>query len=148
MEGVIMKFIITKESNGDIKGGKAVRNYLNELQEGRYTVNVEKYKKKRSLPQNSYYYGVIIPSVLDGLVDMGFNKHDLSNEVVHEMLKEKFLKHDLGNENGEFVTIVRSTKTLSTSEFMDYIAEIQQWSSSFLGIYIPEPNEQSELNFE
>ena len=52
----------------------------------------------------------------------------------------------LVNESGEFIEIIRSTTSLSTSEFMDFIAEIQQWTSEFLGVYIPDPNEVLELD--
>jgi hypothetical protein len=29
---------------------------------------------------------------------------------------------------------------------MDFIAEVQQWATEFLNVYIPEPNENLELN--
>jgi len=111
-------------------------------------ISLKQYRKSRSNKQNGYYHACCVPMVLDGLINAGFERSSLNNEVVHEMLKQKFLTQTLNNELGEFVTVTKSTSELTTTEFMDYIADIQQWGSDFLGIYIPEPNEQSTLNFE
>lgn len=113
----------------------------------RIVLEVSKYQKQRSLSQNGYYHAVVVPAVKDGLVDAGFSKYSLDNETVHEMLKQKFLKEDIANESGEFITITRSTSTLNTVEFCEYIASIQRWATEFLSIYIPDPMEQSQLNF-
>ena len=123
-------------------------NELNGIVKGRWLVTITKYKKSRSLNQNNFYHGCVVPAVKDGLVDMGFDKYLMDNETVHEFLKSKFLKQDVGVESGEFITITKSTAKLSTTEFIDYIAEIQAWSSTFLNIYIPDPGEQSELNYD
>lgn len=141
------RFVIEK-TDGTIKGGKAIRNAIDELYNGRWVVSIAKYKKKRSNSQNAYYHGCIIPAVMDGLVDMGFDKSELNKEVVHEMLKQKFLKKDIANEQGEFVTITQSTASLSTIDFMSYIDDIQKWGAVFLSINIPDPETQSEINFK
>lgn len=117
----------------------------------RLILRVKKYRKSRSTKQNSYYWGAVISYVEDGLVNMGFDRHLLSSENIHHMLRDKFLKEDIGvsegNHAGEFVTMVRSTTDLSTTEFMDYIADIQKWAAEFLNIVIPSPGEQSDLEF-
>jgi len=46
---------------------------------------------------------------------------------------------------GEVITSIRATSSLTTSEMMDFIADIQQWSAETLELYIPDPNEQIEL---
>ena len=115
------------------------------------SIKIKKYRKQRSNKQNSYYHSCVIPFVKDGLINMGFEARLLSNENVHHLLREKFLKEDLsvsdGEHSGEFVTVVKSTTELTTTEFMDYIADIQQWAAEFLGIYIPDPGEQSKIEF-
>jgi hypothetical protein len=117
----------------------------------RIIMRIKKYVKSRSNKQNAYYHGCVIPYVTDGLVNMGFERRLLSAENVHWMMREKFLKEDIGvtegEHAGEFVTMVRSTTDLSTTEFMDFIADIQQWASEFLGIYVPSPGEQSEIEY-
>lgn len=141
------RFIIEVTENHYIKGGKAIRDYINGLPIGRHVVSIKKYKKQRSLSQNSYYHSCVVPAVKDGLIDAGFDRHLLNSETVHEMLKNKFLKEEVPNDDGLFIEMVRSTSSLTTTEFMNYIDDIQRWASEFLNIYIASPNEQSELNF-
>lgn len=141
-----IKLFFTKE-DGVLKGSRGIKEAIDGLFDGRYVLSIKKQKRTRSLPQNAFYHGIVVNCVKDGLVGNGFNSCELSNEIVHEMLKSKFLKQDLASESGEFVTIVRSTASLSTTQFMDYIAEIQQWASEFLNIYIPEPGEQGDFSF-
>lgn len=117
----------------------------------RLIIRIKKYRKSRSNKQNAYYWGCVINYVTEGLVNMGFERPLLSSDNVHHLLREKFLKEDLGVPDGvhagEFVTMVRSTTDLSTTEFMDYIADIQKWAAEFLNIVIPDPGEQSEIEF-
>jgi hypothetical protein len=82
--------------------------------------------------------------VRQGLIDQGFDNFR-NDESVHELLKYRFLKVDESNPDGLFVERIKSTTELSTSQFMDYIAEIQRWASEFLNVYIPEPNEELML---
>lgn len=137
--GKIVKFYNKRGFEQDMKmfAGKSVK------------VEISKWTKTRSTKQNAYYHSCVIPFVLDGLVDAGYERYKLNSEVVHELLKSKFLKHDIANEEtGETIEIVRSTADLSTSEFMDYIADIQNFSLEFLNVTIPDPNEQSMLAFD
>ena len=61
-------------------------------------------------------------------------------------MKYQFLKMETANETtGEVITSIRATSSLTTSEMMDFIADIQQWSAETLDLYIPDPNEQIEL---
>ena len=61
-------------------------------------------------------------------------------------MKYQFLKMETANEKtGEVITSIRATSSLTTSEMMDFIADIQQWSAETLELYIPDPNEQIEL---
>lgn len=107
-----------------------------------------KWTKSRSTAQNAYYHACCIPYVIDGLVDNGYERHKLNAEVVHEYLKEKFLKTEIISEKtGDVITVTRSTSELSTTEFMDYIANIQRWAAEFLRMVIPDPEQQSQINF-
>lgn len=102
-------------------------------------IKVEKKKKFRSSPQNRYFHS-ILKIIREGLRDAGFNEFR-TDEQVKDLIKYKFLIVTETNEQGEFIGRVKSTTELSTSEFMDFIAEIQIWATEFLNIYIPEPNE-------
>ena len=118
------------------------------LSEGKeYTLILKSKKKQRSIPQNRYYFGVVVPIVFHALRDAGFNEIK-TKEDAHDILKLKFLKTTINSESGEFIERIKSTTELSTSQFMDFIAELQIWASEFLGVNIPSPNEQVEINLE
>ena len=138
----------TKVENGTIKSQrKPLAEAIASFEGKEIEITISKAKKKRSNPQNSYYWGVVIPIVKSGLVDIGYK---MTSERTHDFLKERFLKEDLVNEEtGEVIgTVSKSTAELTTSQFMDYLAEIQQFSAEFLGVQIPDPNEKSTLQLQ
>lgn len=142
-----IRYVVEKKDDGTWKGFGAFKTDMEDFPTGRYMITCRKYRKSRSSKQNGFYWGCVIPYVIDGLVDMGFEKRLLNAESVHHMLREKFLKEDVPNDVAEFITLVKSTTDLSTIEFMEYIADIQQWAQTFLNIYIPDPGEQTEINY-
>lgn len=109
----------------------------------RIEISFTKARKSRSNQQNRYYWGCLIPILKSTLKDLG---NEFTPEQVHDMLKYKFLKKDVHVKDGEFITKITSSTELSTSEFMDYIADIQRWSAEFFGVEIPDPNEQLEID--
>jgi len=111
-------------------------------------IRIAKWTKTRSLPQNSYYWGVLIPQVIGALVDNGINRSDLNSEIVHDMLKMKFLKRELVSKEGEVIEYVLQTSKLTTEEFSIYIDDIVQWSAETLSYVIYLPSEQAMMNFE
>ena len=132
--------------------GKVENGVLNVVHRKRMTEDIKQFegknviitltrkKKKRSNPQNKYYWGVVVPVVKQGLRDAGYPIMGI--DKVHDYLKLEFLRDLLVNEDtGEVITVIKSTTELSTSEFMDFLAQVQQWATEFLNIYIPDPNE-------
>jgi hypothetical protein len=125
----------------------------NEMQEAllafegkEFQITIEKKKKSRSLNQNGYYHAVVVPMVRQGLIDIGTK---LTREETHEILKMKFLKKEVVlEETGEILNYTGSSAELTTTQFMDYIAEIQQWAAEFLNIVIPDPASQANIEFE
>ncbi len=108
------------------------------------TIIIEKKKRSRSLEQNSYYWGVVVPLVREGLLDVGYK---VGVEETHELMKDKFALKEHVNENtGEVLESKQSTSTMTTMEFMGYISDIQQWGAEYLSINIPDPGQQ--VNFE
>lgn len=112
---------------------------------GKLVMTVKRYKAKRSLNQNSWYHGFIVPAVAQGLIDLGFERSVCGRETVHEMLKEKFLKQDVGNDDGLFITVTRSTTDLNKEEFGEYIDAIDRYCQEFLGFALPTPNTQQQI---
>lgn len=136
-----------------VKGGSLfVKNrelYLQEIsglqQDKEYTIVIRVKRKPRSNGQNKYYWGIVVPQVLRGLKEAGFNV--FSKDDAHDIIKFKFLKVNLENDSGEFVESFKSTKEMSTSEFKEFIEHLQIWASEYLNQYIPSPNEKLDIEF-
>lgn len=126
-------------SAGAITNKSVLKKAFTGLKDGRYLVSIKK-KNNRSLSQNAFYHGCVVPLVLDGLKDAGYDVR--TNEDAHEVIKYLFLKKKIANEHGEFIELCGSTATLSTVEFMELIQSVQQWAAEYLNIQIPNPNEQ------
>lgn len=93
----------------------------------------------RTLKQNEYYHGVVIPLVRSALYDIGYN---VSKLETHETLKSRFLQKEILCESSwTYRTEEGSTKELTTKEFQTFISEIQQWAAEYLNTRIPDPNE-------
>lgn len=106
-------------------------------------VTVQRKRKRRGLQQNSYYWAVVVPVVMSGLMDAGYK---VSKESTHEFLKATFFKQELINEQtGEILTTVGSTTQMTTVQMMSFFADITRWAAEFLNIEIPEPGEQLTL---
>ena len=95
-------------------------------------VTVKKKKKTRSNPQNAFYWGVVIKLLCE---TTGYN-----DDEMHNALKMLFLQ-----DRSRKIPTLRSTTTLSTMEFEDYLEKIRIWASTELSCNIPLPN---EVDFE
>jgi hypothetical protein len=135
---------------GDIKLPKRLRAEVGKAFAGKDIVaTFARPKKTRSSEQNRYYWGVVVRMVCEGFQALG-NPVNPDNEIdtqeVHEFLKRRFLQPEIFvDANGEAHEIGWSTSRLSTSQMMDYIAQVQQFAAEFLNIVIPEPGEQVQL---
>lgn len=90
---------------------------------------LRKQKSQRSLPQNDYYWAVI--------VEMLAKKSGYEKDEMHEALKIKFAScQDI---NG--LTKIESTAKMTTDRFIEYCDQIKRWSAEFLSLNIPDPNQ-------
>jgi hypothetical protein len=156
-----------------VKDGKlqknTTQNILQELAhlEGkRVVITIEKQKSSRSLQQNSLYWVYI--DILSQ--ELGHSKDEM-----HELVKYKFLKLKrfisvvngksviLALEDGIYVDVstgeihdiekvepydkIGSTATLTKSEFIDFIDSLITWAKDFLGLTLPNPEEQQTINY-
>jgi hypothetical protein len=90
----------------------------------------------RSTQENRYYWGVIVKTLSQ---ELGYNP-----EEIHEILKHKFLKEiiNLKTKQGiDLIEITKSTTSLTTIDFEDYLSKIREWASIELSIYLALPNE-------
>lgn len=132
--------------DGVVTNPRVLDNHYKSLPDGSYRGTSE-IARKRSLAQNSYYWGCVVPLVREGLVNNGFREVK-TNEDAHEVMKALFLKRKIKNEeSGDIIEINGSTQKLTTVEFMTYLEEIAQWAASYLGLHVPEPNSQTTFNY-
>ncbi|UEM08093.1 recombination protein NinB (plasmid) [Skermanella rosea] len=120
-------------------GSPAVQDFIRSHEGEKVRVTVDVVKHARSLSQNAYYHGVVVPHIQRMFEDAGTT---LSHDQVHEFLKMHVMKlHKVVlSPDGTPSVIGGSTTSLSKSEFSDKMAQIQQWASEF-GYYVPDPNE-------
>lgn len=99
-------------------------------------IKVERKGARRSLPQNSYYHGVVVELVREGLLDCGYS---LSHDETHYFLKERFNPIEIPGKDGFVITVPGTTTELNKVEFGEYIERVAQFASEYLGVVIPAP---------
>ena len=137
--------IISEVKNGSLTRNRNLIKDAIETFEGKQVViKIEKFKKKRSTQQNRFYYGIILPIVQNCLKEAG---HIMTNESTHDLIKLKFLKETLfvNEDTGEVIERIKSTTELSTSQFMDLLAEINNFTFEYFGVNLPSPNDDLTL---
>lgn len=112
--------------------------------------------KKRSNPQNRYYWGVVVHMVAKRLIDLGYTRSDLiygdmgsklTREDVHEFLKQNFNTSEIVSPQGEVIGVTSvPTKDLPPGLFKEYIHTIIRWANLSLDIEIPDPEIIPELH--
>jgi len=119
---------------GQVKKGDVVlddptgfKRHILSLDGKKIQVIVRKYKTTRSNEQNKYYWGAVVRVLGD---ELGYMP-----EEIHEALKFKFLRKE-----GKLET-VRSTTSLTTTEFEMFLEKVRIWALTDFQITIPLPNE-------
>lgn len=98
-----------------------------------FSVVFKPIRKLRSLNQNSYYWGVVLKLLHD---HTGQPQDDL-----HDILKRKFLGEATLRLGDTDYVFARSTATLSTVQFEEYLSSVRVWAFDTLKVIIPLPNE-------
>jgi hypothetical protein len=141
-----MKYEIrTNVINGNLKRNRnLILNALETFEGQEVILTIQKAKKRRSNPQNSFYHGVVIPIMQQCLKDAGYL---MTNESVHDMLKLRFLKESIlvNEESGEYIERIKSTTELTTTQFAEYILDIQKFAVEYFNVQIPDPNQEITL---
>ena len=93
---------------------------------------------QRSNKQNAYLHGVVFKMIAD---EIG----EYDTEHVKDLMKNKFLYEQviIKPKNGKLFQekIVKHTSQLDTKEMKEFIDKIKHWAVTFLGINIPDPEE-------
>lgn len=100
-------------------------------------------RSTRSTQQNRYYWGIVIPLVMQGLIELG---NDVNKQETHEFIKANFNYEEIVNkETGELFRMTKSTARLNKNDFGVMIEKLKVFASEYLNVYIPEPNEDLQL---
>ena len=138
--------VITSIVNGKLKRNlNTVLDIVQQFNGMDVLLTFENPKKKRSNPQNSYYWGVLIP----------ITKQAIKNEwgevwttdKIHEFYKLHFNYIEKVNETtSEVIKIPKSTTDNTTTQQEEYHAQIREFLKDWFNVTAPLPNEGLELN--
>lgn len=124
-----MDFLVT-----DITEREAICDYLRGLPEGKsYDVSVKLHRGKRTSPQNAWYWTIV------GIVS---RETDNTKDVIHRFFKKEFLGYDIKEIGGKRIAIVRSSSSLTTEEFTEYLNNVEAFAATELGIILPHPDDR------
>ena len=112
----------------------AMKRWISTFKVGtKLEIIIRKYRSKRTLLQNNYYWGTVIPILSDYF---GYEP-----EEMHEELKLKF--NPVKSKIDPTRMIGGSTTKMSTEEFycgeQSYVERICRWAAMEYGVYIPPP---------
>ena len=94
-------------------------------------VSLSQKTKNRSNNQNAYYWGVVIQILVDW---SGEDNVKDENNQIHSYLSSLFLTDNLGK-----IPRIKSTTSLTTVEFEQYLEKVRQWAFSNFNVHIPLP---------
>jgi hypothetical protein len=121
-----------------------IGRYLSVLpQDKAYLVRVETFKKARSDPQNNALWGVAYKPIRDAT---GNDNESLHNYFCGEYFGWVDVLDRPQSKPRRTTTTDESGKrsVLTTTEFMDFYAFVQQRAAEVCGVYVPDPNEVTE----
>lgn len=142
--------ITTSVVNGLFKRNRnLVLNAIKTFNNKDVVISFSKPKKNRSNNQNRYYWGLVLPLIQNGLLEATGELRSVDN-IHYKILLPLFAPTNeiVNKDTGECITERLTSSDLTTTQFCEYIIEIQKWSAEFLGIDIPSPNEENLLNLD
>ncbi len=63
----------------------SIKEFIQNRQDGNYDLIIKKHKDSRTIRQNNYYWGIIIPFIKAFMASLG---HIYTNEIAHWQIKE------------------------------------------------------------
>ena len=107
--------------------------FVGGLKDGKYVLELKEVRSIRSLEQNSFYWGVVIPTILDHLGERNTEENRLQ---IHEELLILFAPRVKGRLKDD-LQVIRSKK-MKVEEFSEYIENIIHYCVTEYGITFPE----------
>jgi len=137
------------ENNIFKRNRNLVLNAIKHFNNTEVVITFSKAKKERSNQQNRFYWGVVVPLVQNGLLEATGELR--SNENIHyKILLPMFapVNELVNKDTGECISEKITSSDMTTTQFMEFILEVQKWSAEFLNIDIPNPNEETLITFD
>lgn len=95
----------------------------------RVELTLKKQARKRTSPQNRYYWGCVLQLISEHTGE--------DPESLHEALKAHFApKHVIGN-----LVVPSGTRYLDTVDFSQFVEKVRRWAAEELNVNIPSPDE-------
>ena len=106
---------------------------------GPHKVSIKKCRPVRSLSQNAWYWGCVLPAVAAGLEECWGER--METEEVHEWLKGRFNAKTIVDRNTGEVKGKRpcSTASLDTKEFGEFLEKVIRFAGEELKVEVPTP---------
>jgi len=98
-----------------------------------YDVSIKLHRTKRSNDANALYWAWI-----------GIIAKETGNEreVCHKFFAKKFLGYDVKEFGNDKIAVVKSTATLDTESFSNYMTQVSAYAAQELGIVLPSPDDK------
>lgn len=141
-----IKILSRVDENGNLKRNrKFIADAIKSFSGKEIEIIIKRKYKSRSLPQNNFYWGVTIPFFQNLFHEAWGEIRPI--EEIHEILKATCNYTEIPNPaTGEIQRIPKSTTELTTSEWMDFELQMDQFARDFFNATLPKPNEQTTLN--
>lgn len=107
---------------------RSFKDKLIEFEGKEVEIRIKVRTNNRSKEQNSLYWKWI--NILS-------NETGFQVEEMHELVKYKFLQRNVVNNDGVEEVILKSTTTLTVSEFNKFMNDVLYWSNDTLNINLP-----------
>ena len=134
LKGLVSNGNLNLDYNDKIRQQK----WLQALNGKRVEMIIKPFRAKRTIPQNSYYWGIVLKIISK---ETGYTSDEL-----HEFFKRVYLKKEI-TIGGKIYETSISTKKLKTDQFSEYIEKIKGFVFLKLDLVIPEAGEYEPDGF-
>lgn len=124
---------------------KLFRQEVDNLPKGRYLHTIEKYRRKASISQFGWMYGLIYPQFLMALNGAGYEFTEI--EEVDTFCKMMWAnKEILNRETGEIMKVTLSKSEFKTIDHMAFVSNIRAYAAEYLSTNIEDPDPNWKQN--
>lgn len=119
---------------------KQIDNICARMEGRKLALSIREHKLKRSLQQNAFHFGVVVPMVRQMFLDEGNN---ITQDETHAFIKQHVWRHvkHIRLPDGQLMEVPETSTKLTTSEWEQNIEKTRAWAAEF-GLEIPLPNEE------